>query len=224
MPSTSACRRRWPTASTPTSRSSTSAASRAGPPRRATTNWSILEGYRPDDFESHWSRLPDADAVSLRAGRDFDVVVLAIPVGMHHAICGELIANPRTPEWRAMTDHLGTVATRSMQLWLRVNEAALGWQVPDVTVSGYPGAFHTYAAMSELHRQGSVAGPTTGPRRSATSATCTKTADPPPADDDRVPGTRARAVARRARSSSSATTCATSGRARRATATSGGTC
>ena len=33
-------------------------------------------------------------------------------------ICGELIENPRTPEWRAMTEHVGTVATQAVQLWL----------------------------------------------------------------------------------------------------------
>jgi uncharacterized protein with NAD-binding domain and iron-sulfur cluster len=107
-------------------------------------------GYGPDDFESRWARKPDAGAVTLRAGRDFDAVVLAIPVGVHDAVCRDLIDNPRTPEWRAMSDHLRTVATRTVQLWLRDDEHGLGWHVPDVTVSGYPGAFHTYASMSEL--------------------------------------------------------------------------
>jgi uncharacterized protein with NAD-binding domain and iron-sulfur cluster len=88
--------------------------------------------------------------VTLRAGSDFDNIVLAIPVGMHRYICRDLIENHRTPEWRAMTEHLRTVATQSLQLWLRVDEAALGWNVPDVTTSGYPGAFHTYASMSHL--------------------------------------------------------------------------
>ena len=143
-------------------------------------------GYRPDDFESHWSRMPDVGTVSLRAGRDFDAVVLAIPVGMHRAICGELIANPRTPEWREMTDHLGTVATRSMQLWLRVSEAALGWKMPDVTVSGYPGAFHTYAAMSEL--LATEAWPP-GNRPASIGYFCHvhETIEPPPADDVEYP-------------------------------------
>ncbi len=144
------------------------------------------EGYRPDDFESCWSRKPDAGAVTLRAGHDFDAVVLAIPVGMHRTVCSELIENPRTPEWREMTDHLGTVATRTMQLWLRVSEAALGWQVPDVTVSGYPGAFHTYASMSEL--LGAEAWPA-GDRPESIGYFCHvhATADPPPADDVEYP-------------------------------------
>jgi uncharacterized protein with NAD-binding domain and iron-sulfur cluster len=113
----------------------------------------LLEGTRDhaaDDYESLWSQTRDVSSETLTAGRDFDAVVLAIPVGMHRFICGDLIDNPRTPQWRAMVDGLGTVATKAMQLWLRVDERALGWHAPDVTASGYPGAFHTYASMSEL--------------------------------------------------------------------------
>ena len=101
-------------------------------------------------LESHWSDVTDADALSIRHGDDFDDLVLAIPVGMHPFICADLIANPRTPQWRAMSDDLATVATQTMQLWLTQDETALGWSEPDVTTSGYPGAFHTYAAMTEL--------------------------------------------------------------------------
>lgn len=102
------------------------------------------------DFETLWSTVPEAGQVTLHAGKDFDVAVLAIPVGMHRYVCGELIENPRTPEWREMTEHLATVATQAMQLWLRVDEAALGWPYGDVTVSGYGDAFHTHASMSHL--------------------------------------------------------------------------
>ncbi len=49
-----------------------------------------------------------------------------------------------------MSDGISTVATQTMQLWLTEDEHALGWSERDVTTSGYPGAFHTYAAMSEL--------------------------------------------------------------------------
>jgi uncharacterized protein with NAD-binding domain and iron-sulfur cluster len=104
----------------------------------------------PQDFETVWSTVPEPEAVAIRAGRDFDVAVLAVPVGMHPYICNELIENPRTPEWRTMTDHLQTVATQAMQLWLRVDEAALGWAHPDVTVTGYADRFHTHASMSHL--------------------------------------------------------------------------
>lgn len=107
-------------------------------------------GTPGDDLECLWSAAPDTGSLELRDGVDYDALVLAIPVGMHRYVCADLIANPRTPEWRSMTDHLGTVATRAMQLWLRADEPALGWNAPDITVSGYPGAFHTYASMTSL--------------------------------------------------------------------------
>jgi uncharacterized protein with NAD-binding domain and iron-sulfur cluster len=103
-----------------------------------------------DTLESHWSDVPDAGALTLRDREDFDDLVLAIPVGMHPFICRELIENPGTPQWRAMSDGVSTVATQTMQLWLTEDEQTLGWSERDVTTSGYPGAFHTYAAMSEL--------------------------------------------------------------------------
>ncbi len=112
-----------------------------------------LDGLDPGagvDFESFWCSTPDAGSLALRAGIDFDALVLAIPVGMHRHICADLIANPRTPQWRAMVDHLGTVATQAMQLWLTADETELGWTAPDATTSGYPGAFHTYASMTRL--------------------------------------------------------------------------
>jgi len=108
------------------------------------------EGATPDEFESFWSTRPDTASRVLRHGSDFDVAVLAIPVGMHPYICGELIENPRTPQWRAMTESVGTAATQAMQLWFRVDESTLGAGEVDVTMSGYPGAFHTHASMSQL--------------------------------------------------------------------------
>jgi uncharacterized protein with NAD-binding domain and iron-sulfur cluster len=103
-----------------------------------------------DDLESHWSQHVDAGTRTLRRGDDYDAVVLAIPVGMHRHVCSELIENPRTPAWRAMVEGLGTVATQTMQLWLTVEETELTSRESGLTVSGFPGAFHTCASMSHL--------------------------------------------------------------------------
>jgi uncharacterized protein with NAD-binding domain and iron-sulfur cluster len=107
-------------------------------------------GVMQHDVETLWSTVPECGRLTLRAGTDFDVVVLAVPVGMHRYVCGEMIDNPRTPQWRLMTDRLATVATQALQLWLRADEAALGWAHGDVTVSGYGDAFHPHASMSHL--------------------------------------------------------------------------
>ena len=102
------------------------------------------------DFETIWSRPAEPGRLTLETGRDFDSVVLAVPVGMHPYVCQELIENRRTPQWRAMTENLATVATQAMQMWFRVDEAALGWPHGEVTVSGYRDAFHSHASMSHL--------------------------------------------------------------------------
>lgn len=107
-------------------------------------------GTSPEDYETIWSTVPEPGRLTLKAGKDFDVAVLAVPVGMHRYVCQELLDNPRTPAWRLMTDHLATVATQALQVWLRVDEPALGWPFGDVTVSGYGDAFHTHASMSHL--------------------------------------------------------------------------
>ncbi len=73
-------------------------------PRRELLTWT--GEHLGDDLESYWSRTPDVESVTLRAGVDFDAVVLAIPVGMHRFVCGDLVDNPRTPQWRAMCDNL----------------------------------------------------------------------------------------------------------------------
>jgi hypothetical protein len=55
------------------------------------------------------------------------------------------------PAWRRMVDGVATVATRSAQLWLDREEAALGWEGPSgVTLSGFGDTFDTWASMSHL--------------------------------------------------------------------------
>jgi uncharacterized protein with NAD-binding domain and iron-sulfur cluster len=99
-------------------------------------------------LESHWCDWPDRERRVLRRGADFDVVVLAIPVGAAGTVCRELVAD--RPEWRAMVDNVATVATRAFQLWLAAGEDELGWPVPGSTITGYDSPFDTSASMSHL--------------------------------------------------------------------------
>jgi hypothetical protein len=99
--------------------------------------------------ESHGHVSVDAGVEQLVAGRDFDVAVLAVSLGMVPHVAGELLA--ASDEWRDMVDAVGTVATRSAQLWLRASEADLGWTGgPGVTLSGFGDTFDTWASMSHL--------------------------------------------------------------------------
>jgi uncharacterized protein with NAD-binding domain and iron-sulfur cluster len=106
------------------------------------------DGIEDHALESHWCDWPDAERRVLRRGEDFDVAVLAIPVGMARVVCRELIDD--RPEWRDMVEHVRTVATQSLQLWLREDEPTLGWPHPGVTMSGYVKPFDTWASMPQV--------------------------------------------------------------------------
>lgn len=102
-----------------------------------------------DRLESHWG--PDAGTGTERlvVGEDFDVLVLAVSLGMVPHVASELILADRA--WRDMVDEVATVATRSAQLWLSATESEMGWDgPPGVTLSGFGSSFDTWASMSHL--------------------------------------------------------------------------
>jgi uncharacterized protein with NAD-binding domain and iron-sulfur cluster len=82
----------------------------------------------------------------LVAGEDYDAIVLATALGVLPEICGELMED--SAHWRAMTTLVGTVATRSLQVWARAGEDDLGWRYPGATVAGYANPFEVYASMT----------------------------------------------------------------------------
>jgi uncharacterized protein with NAD-binding domain and iron-sulfur cluster len=105
-------------------------------------------GIEAAPLESHFCDWPDAETRVLRRGRDFDVAVFAISVGMVPIVCRELIEDRR--EWRSMVEHITTTATQALQLWLREDEPSLGWRDPGTTVSAYESPFNTWASMPQL--------------------------------------------------------------------------
>jgi uncharacterized protein with NAD-binding domain and iron-sulfur cluster len=100
------------------------------------------------ELTSAWNEWPDASHITIEIGRDYDEVVLAIPVGMIRDIASDLIDHE--PRWRQMVEHVSTVGTKAMQLWLRAPEDDLGWSYTGSTVTAHPGAFDTFASMSHL--------------------------------------------------------------------------
>lgn len=100
------------------------------------------------DYESIWSSSEDDDITVLEKGRDFDKIVLAIPIGMIPYICAEIVED--NPQWRSMVDHLGTVATQVFQLWLTADSSELGWNRPGVTMTGFLKPFETWSSMEQL--------------------------------------------------------------------------
>jgi uncharacterized protein with NAD-binding domain and iron-sulfur cluster len=108
-----------------------------------------LPCFRSDPDED---QLDDAsEVIELTMGTDVDVVVLAASIGSLADPCVELIED--SARWRSMIDNVATVATQSLQLWLRPSESELGWDFPASTVSGYVPPFDTYASMTHLLTQ-----------------------------------------------------------------------
>lgn len=99
------------------------------------------------EFEVHADRRRVASRV-LRVGRDFDLVVLAVGLGAVPHVCSELVA--RDARWRAMVDHVKTVATQAFQVWLSEDMEQLGWPHGAVSVSGFVEPFDTWADMRHL--------------------------------------------------------------------------
>ncbi len=117
------------------------------PDYRQLVNGSRLEreGRR---FESHWDTRRESTR-TLQVGDDFDFVVLGVSVSALPHVAPELIA--KSQRWRDMVDHVKTVPTQALQLWLRSDARALGWpHEAGVNLSGFVEPFDTWADMSHL--------------------------------------------------------------------------
>ncbi|MEK7832280.1 MAG: NAD(P)-binding protein [Acidobacteriota bacterium] len=113
----------------------------------------IVEGKeleeRGIDLESAWTPWQDTGGeLTLRAGEDFDTVVLGISLGAFKDICPELIA--ANQQWRDMVENIQTVQTQAMQLWLRPDAAGLGWEYPSTILTSYVEPMDTWGDMSHL--------------------------------------------------------------------------
>jgi uncharacterized protein with NAD-binding domain and iron-sulfur cluster len=93
------------------------------------------------DFESHWCSYPyELDEVRLHQGLDFNIVVLAIPVGAFKQLngesgpCSELIN--ASERFRAMTEMATLVPSIAVQAWCSTDAAGLGWPPTQARPSG----------------------------------------------------------------------------------------
>ena len=108
----------------------------------------VGEVVRPATMETLWGRDHDAGTVHLRRGRDYDDLVFGIALGMVPFVCREILE--RDDRWRRMVHRIGTVATQSVQLWMRKTEDELRWSHTGSTLTGFGKPFDTVASMSHL--------------------------------------------------------------------------
>jgi uncharacterized protein with NAD-binding domain and iron-sulfur cluster len=102
------------------------------------------EGWR---FECHWERRR-AYARTLRVNQDFDLVVLGVGLGAIPYVCAEIVA--QDARWRAMVDHVKTIATQAFQLWLDADLPELGWTGGPIILAGFAPPFESWADMTHL--------------------------------------------------------------------------
>jgi uncharacterized protein with NAD-binding domain and iron-sulfur cluster len=101
------------------------------------------------DLESNWTTWPDPlPPLTLTAGQDYDLVVLAIPPGAHREICAALIA--RNSNWQDFEGAIQTVATQSLQTWTTVGEETLGWTDPAMVGGFDMSNLNSWADISEV--------------------------------------------------------------------------
>jgi uncharacterized protein with NAD-binding domain and iron-sulfur cluster len=100
------------------------------------------------NLESRWNGWKPVEQRVLRAGVDFDEVVLGISLAALPEICGPLIA--ADGKWRDLVAHVGTVQTQAVQLWLTPTLAELGRPEAGVVAGTYAEPLDTWADMSEL--------------------------------------------------------------------------
>jgi uncharacterized protein with NAD-binding domain and iron-sulfur cluster len=87
----------------------------------------------------------------LRRGRDFDLVVLGIPVGafQHESeLVGELTAAHRP--FAEMVAGIGTASTRAFQVWTDRDAPALGWNRQAAMLGAYERPFGSWADMTQV--------------------------------------------------------------------------
>ena len=147
-------------------------------------------------FESLWCKVP-SKSHELRAGTDFDKVVLAIPPAALKLITGELA--DRDPEWREMVNGVQTVRTQCVQLWMLPAPNQLGWNpthptTEGVIVDGYKNPFNTFLDQTVILKTETWKGP---PKPNSLFYFCGPMADDPnqsPFTDSTYPATQSAIV------------------------------
>ncbi len=84
------------------------------------------------DLEESWCGWKNVREFSLEKGKDFDYVVLGIPIdvlGGKEGICKEIIE--KKDAWQKMYHHVKSIPTMSMQLWIKPDLKELGMHLPD---------------------------------------------------------------------------------------------
>jgi uncharacterized protein with NAD-binding domain and iron-sulfur cluster len=133
-------------------------------PRTLLSQWLDPE-IAPSAYES-WYLGRDAARTSTTTltrgapGDDgFELVVFGLPISCVEHVAPDLVA--QSAAWKAAVDHLVTVPTQALQLWLDRPAADLGEAGNGTVLGGFVEPFDTWADMSQLVSQERVPGSAT---------------------------------------------------------------
>ena len=104
------------------------------------------------DFEADHAGQPGEGDIprQLRAGADFDKVILGISVGGLKQVCGSFPARLPKSNWGPMFEALTVTPTCSMQIWTRRSVADLGSDSFRRTLTGSAQPYSTWSDMGHL--------------------------------------------------------------------------
>ncbi|APR81651.1 cytoplasmic membrane protein [Minicystis rosea] len=108
-------------------------------------------GESLEDFGTRWA--DRGGPITLRAGRDFDRVILGIGLGAVPAVCGELMEDEGNPRFAAMVRSIQTTQTASVQLWMKPDLRETGFPLPPPVMIPYADPLDTWCDMSHLLRR-----------------------------------------------------------------------
>ena len=113
------------------------------------------------DFESSTCGVSVGPAKPLLAGTDFDIAILAMPPQVLGAVAQQLAA--ANPAWETALGASRSVATQSLQLWMKPDIAKLGWTFGPTVLTAFEEPLDSWGDMSQvIPRESWPAGQTPG--------------------------------------------------------------
>ena len=114
-----------------------------------------LKGY---DLESFWTGWQDVEEMTLQVEKDFNLIVLGIPLPALPFICPSIFKAKIA--WQDMIANVLSMQTQAFQLWLKPDDAGLGWPLwrrerailseYDVEKDPYKAGLNTWSDMTQV--------------------------------------------------------------------------
>ncbi len=103
-------------------------------------------GANLEHYASDW--VNPGKRTTLRAGKDFEHVVFAIPLPAHTSVCPTLVA--QCWQWKAAVDNVKSTRTQAVQLWFEPTRQQLGVATPPAISGSYIEPWSSLADFSHL--------------------------------------------------------------------------